>query len=252
MAGLASALSSLFMYGPEGGRYDGGKSRYSRISIAGIDPTDPSKIFGSLTERTFQYWPESISDSIDLGWNFKDIPGASHSLAQWSSNGGRTISFEVPLHRFTRPLSTRTSQEKVRDVIGDSGPNADSAHNVDIRNEIQYLRGYCYPTYAEIGGIKGALSPPVGILNVPNLGLNESGGDAIFVIMTSCEVNYMLCFPDGTPRRANVSLSFKQIVQKDKKVTYKGWPDQYKIEDDEKLAKGGGHSIVNLGIGSVS
>lgn len=254
MAGFITAISEVLMYGPEGGKYAGGE-KYSSISIAGVDPTDPSKMFESLPERTLQYWPESVSDSYEIGWNFKDIPGASHALAQWASNNGRTISFDVHFHRFTRPIAHRTSAEKLKDIGDKAGPKADPSSNVDIRNEIAYLRGYCYPTYGVIGGIKGSFPPPVAILNIPGLGLNESdGSDSIFAVMTQCEVTYILCFPNGTPRHATVSLAFKQIVQKANGVEFKGWPDNYvsasQIEE-EKMLVGGGRKTAKLSVGNV-
>lgn len=251
MGGIVSALSEILKYGPEGGKYAGGE-KYASMSIAAVDPRDPSRMFESLPERTFQYWPESISDSYEVGWNFKDIPGASHALAQWASNNGRTISFDVHFHRFTRPIDNRTYAERAKDLTKNAGPSSDAGSNVDIRSELSYLRGYCYPTYATIGGVKGSFPPPVGILNIPGLGLNESdGSDSIFVVMTQCEITYILCFPNGVPRHATVSLSFKQIVQKSNGVYFKGWPDLYKIEKTEGLTAGGGRTIAKLDVGKV-
>ncbi len=243
--GFASTLTEVIKRGPEG--QESGGYHYSSMSIAGIDPRDPTKILDlngveTLNERSFQYWPESISDTIDVGWNFKDIPGASHALAQWASNGGRTISFEVPMHRFIRPDDSRSTQEKLKDPFGASGPSSQTPidnrpHNVDIVNEIRFLRGFCYPLYEQIGDVYGAFPPPIAILNVPGLRLNESGdgadADSIFAVMTGCDVTYMLSFADGTPRRANVALTFRQVVQRSEGVVYKGWGSGFKIGQGE-------------------
>lgn len=256
MAGLIATLTEVMAYGPEGQGVFGGP-KYAAMTIGAVDPRDPSKLYRGnvkspiLPQRTFQYWPETISDSYEIGWSFKDIPGASTALAQWASNNGRTISFEVHLHRYTRPLDSRTNKDKAMDPIKKAGPSAYPAHNVDVKNEIQYLRGYCYPTYEEIGGIKAAYPPPVTILNIPGLGLNETnGGDAIFAVMTQCDVNYLLLFADGTPRHATVSLAFRQIVQKGNAVYFKGWPN-YKIDNSEQLASGGGRYQETINVGDV-
>lgn len=228
--GIVGSIVEAMMLGPESGDV-------KAMSIAGVDPIDPTKLL--LTERTFQYWPETIQDSIEIGWNFRDIPGASHALAQWGSNNGRTITFEVQLHRFQIPyddkeannaftvrtfgssLLTRPDDQYLKDV----------RHlNVDIRNEIRFLRGFCYPSYREVEGRTVAHPPPIAILDIPGVGLNESGGNTIFAVMTSCDVTYTLLFPNGVPRRATVALTFKQVVQREEGVFFKGWggPAPYK------------------------
>ena len=230
--GFIGKLIEAIMNGPEG-------MEYASMSIAGIDPSDPAGSKILLPERSFQFWPESISDSIEVGWQFKEIPGASHSLAQWSSNGGRTISFEVRLHRFMKPVKDRTVFDTILDPFKLTGPGAEylkdmRPHNVDIDAEIRYLRAYCYPSHTEIEGGVVALPPPVACLCVPGVGLNETGSDTIMAVMTGCDVTYNLLFPNGKPRNATISLTFKQIVQtKDRGVLWRGLgdksPNPYKI-----------------------
>jgi hypothetical protein len=221
--GFVGQLIEAIMNGPEG-------MDYANMSIAGIDPTDAAGSRLVLPERAFQFWPESIQDSIEIGWQFKEIPGASHALAQWASNGGRTISFEVRLHRFMKPVGARTTWEKVLDPITLTAPGNQylkdmRPHNVDIDAEIRYLRAFCYPTYKLDKETKSVASypPPVACLCVPGVGLNETGGDTIFAVMTGCDVTYNLLFANGVPRNATVALTFKQIVQtKDRGVLWRG------------------------------
>ena len=188
------------------------------MSILGIDPMDAAGSKVLLPERSFQFWPESIQDSIEIGWNFKEIPGASHSLAQWAQNGGRTISFEVRLHRFMKPVESRSVFEKILDPMSLTGPGNEylkdmRPHNVDLQAEIQYLRAFCYPSYQVADGSTMAHPPPIAMLCLPRMGLNEDGTDVIAAVMTGCDVTYNLLFPNGVPRNATVALTFKQVVQ---------------------------------------
>lgn len=220
--GLIGQLIEAIMNGPEGAR------TYAHMSIAGVDPTDPAGSKLLLPERTFQFWPESIQDTIEVGWNFKEIPGASHALAQWAQNGGRTISFEVRLHRFMKPVGDRTVFDFILDPFNLTAPGNQwikdmRPHNVDLETEIRYLRAYCYPSYKKIEKSTAAYPPPVALLCIPGVGLNEDGGDVILAVMTGCDVTYNLLFPNGTPRNATVALTFRQIVQKaGKGVFWKG------------------------------
>lgn len=43
--------------------------------------------------RKFQYFPETIADTKQVGYQPKEIPGGSLPLYQWSNSGERTISF---------------------------------------------------------------------------------------------------------------------------------------------------------------
>jgi len=207
--GVIGALTEAMLYGPEG-------MDYKAMSIAGVSPTDQTVM---LPERTFQFWPESIADTIEIGWNFKDIPGASHSLAQWASNGGRTITFEVHFHRFMKPVSDRNTFETILDPFQLNTPNSEylkdnRPYNVDVAAEIKYLRAFCYPSYKDVEGYRSVFPPPIAILSVPGSRISDTdASDVIYAVMTACDVNYILAFPDGTPRRASVSLTFKQVVQ---------------------------------------
>lgn len=245
--GLAGTIVEAIMEGPEG-------SDAVSMSIAGIDPKYPKTLL--LPERSFQYWPDTISDSIDIGWSFKDIPGTSHSLAQWGSNSGRTITFEVQLHRFMKPRTSLSVMEKVRTMAtvllttpASTLPKDERPHNVDIAEEIRFLRAFCYPYFDELDDIKITRPPPVAILAIPGLPLKESSGESVmYAVMTSCDITYTLLFPNGTPRRATLSLTFRQIVQRQNEgVSYAGHPLNYDSgAGDEGLAPGGARPLNDI------
>lgn len=261
--GLISSVVDAIARGPEGGVP-------ASITMAGVDPLDPSRIYSSgnisshltqsgggdvdFSERALQWWPETLSDTIDITWDFKNVGGGSHALAQWASNGGRTIAFDVQLSRLMMPVTSRNTirevgQAKLTDP-SDQRPMDNRPYNVDIVEQIRFLRGFCYPTYIETEGIIGALPPPVMILSVPNFGLNESGGDEIFCIMTGCDVTYTLAFRDGTPRRATVSVTLRQIVQDSRGIRFKGFgpgaPSQYRMSTSEGLNRNAGRNINGI------
>ena len=203
--GVIGALIEAMSNGPEG-------AKFRSISMAGINAKNGDM---SINERTFQFWPESLSDTIEVGWSFKDIPGMSNALAQWASNNGRTISFEVHFSRFMKPEGKRSVPfETFLPGPNNTKPSDSPGYNVDIVREIKWLRAFCYPFYEKIDGYTTSAAPPVAILCVPGHALGDAtGDDCIYAVMTGCDVTYMLAFPDGTPRRASVSLTFKQILQ---------------------------------------
>lgn len=221
--GLIASIVEAIAEGPEGGSV-------ASLTMMGVDPKDPSQPYKGVnfdfSERALQYWPETISDTIEIGWSFKEVGGASHALAQWASNGGRTISFDVRLSRYMMPVDTRSLIETIKagfETPDSMAPKNNNPYNVDIKEQIRFLRGFCYPTYSETEGIVNALPPPIMILDVPKLGLNEEGGDTIYCLMTGCDVTYNLLFRDGTPRSATVALTLRQIVQTKDGVRFKGF-----------------------------
>jgi hypothetical protein len=255
LPGIVTSIIDTVMRGPEG-------RDYASLTMAGLDPRNPTRIYEDarvdFRERALQYWPETITDSIEIGWNFKDIGGGSGALAQWASNGGRTITFDVNLSRLMAPVSSREGADRIFAMLVD--PNSGDGigveqkpYNVNIVEYIKFLRGFCYPTYTDIGNIVSALPPPVMILNIPNFNLNEAGGDAIYCVMTGCDVSYVLSFPDGTPRRATVSLTLRQIVQTRNGVQYAGFGSAAPIKYDsfaqwksEGLDTSAGRKIGNI------
>ena len=216
--GIFGGIASIVCDGPTG-------EKPAWMSMCGIDATISQGDVGkpAIAQMAFQYWPESIQDTIEIGWNFVEIPGASHALAQWGSNGGRTISFEVVLSRLMKPEGDRTMLEKILDPFQMTKPSSYPDKNVNVAAGIRYLRAYCYPLYKQGQTHVEAYPPPIAVIYAPNSDWNEKGGDTIYAVMTGCDVTRALAFPDGTPRLATVALTFRQVVQVPTKgLTYVG------------------------------
>jgi hypothetical protein len=210
MSNMAFALSSLG--GAAAAASAAGltsTARQARASMMGIDPETGTTI---LDEQAFQFWPETLQDSIEIGWEPKQVPAMSHALMQWGSNGGRTFSFELEMIRVMKPLGKQPSP------LGLPPENpmneANQPFNVNIEYMVSWFRAFCYPDYQENAvGIRRAKSPPIAILNMPNMCLNEDGSDIIFAVMTGCDITYEKLFSDGQPRMVKVSLTFKQVIE---------------------------------------
>lgn len=202
--------------GPEGGEL-------ASVSMAGVSPVDGSII---IKERAFQFWPESLSVSAEIGWNFKEIPGLSHALAQWTQNGGRTFTFSVQFSRFMKPWPNgELSWQQVRS-LGLNKPDSETPidnrpMNISVKEQIQWMRQFYLPDYtqADVSGVQSTVSvpPPICMICFPKMGLNEDTSDVIWAVLTQFDEEYVLCFPNGEPRMATVSLGFKQVIQ---------WPGQ--------------------------
>lgn len=221
MLGLPGRIVQAIMGGPEG-------RKSASLSIAGVSPVDGSII---VPERTFQFWPESVTEEPEIGWQFKDIPGASHALAQWTQNGGRTFSFEVVFSRFMLPVEQLSTVEKLLSLglntPGATMPKDNQPMNVSVKQCMQYLRMYYLPDYVQSGDVTVASPPPIAVLYAPNMGWNEDGRDVIWGVMTQCSMNHMLSFACGEPRLATASLAFRQVIQ---------WPAQGVIMKNRTMA----------------
>ncbi len=175
-------------------------------SIAGLDPVSGVFVPG-LEERAFQFWPESIDDSLASGWVSKPIPGASHSLMQWGSNEGRTITFELPLRRYMD-----YEQDGILILKADPTSDSNRPFNSNVDFAIKYFRAFMYPIKTKNAAAMQA--PPIAILNFPGMSLNEDGGDHLFTVMTQCDVAYEKGMSRrGFTKSAKLSLAFKQVVQ---------------------------------------
>jgi hypothetical protein len=171
-----------------------------------------------------------------------------------NGNNGRTITFEARFHRFMKPVDSRNKFEFLLDPLEVNRPESqypkdNRLHNVDVAAEIRFLRGFCYPSYKlDENSYLTAYPPPIAMLCIPNHAMGDTkGDDVIYAIMTSCDVNYMLAFPDGTPRRANVSLTFRQIIQdpKNNSIYQTGYQEGFQyagswMDSKEGLPAGGG------------
>ena len=210
-----------------------GRDQREGISMMGLDPSNGEVV---LKEAMFQWWPESLSDTITTGWTEKQIPGGSHSLQQWGGNGGRTISFEVILSRNLREkddLGVLQGAGLGSGLVNPQNPR-NLPFNYDITAGIRYLRAFCYPEYDDLG----ATAPPICLLHVPGHELNETGSDTLWCVMTGCDITYRHSFENGTPRLATAALTFVQVVQRPSTDTSSGVSYKQRSDLYSKFSEG--------------
>jgi len=170
----------------------------------------------------FQYFPETWSDSQEVNYNARDIPGGSMPIQQWINSGARVISFQAA---FTCDVDLvaqgETQQLTIFNLLKSAGVQR---RNVDLRTVQTYLRTYRLPTYGGEAdtGAPLTLPPPKCVLTIPRSGIGLIGGaingdnplpDSIVSYMTQCEFNVMACFPSGLPRVMTADLAFTQTPQ---------------------------------------
>jgi len=222
--GVIGAITEAIKFGPEG-------QDYASMSIQPVEPLSPGKAIGQSLK--LQYWPESIAESHEIGWTFKDLPGASASIAQWASNGGRTFTFETHFSRFIKPEEDVDDNvfQRALDPFKANTPEStklkdNTAHNVDVAACLRCLRMCKTPWHKE--GEDHLASPPIIILHIPGSQINDfDGSDTIFSVLTSLDITYTLAFPNGVLRKATASLSFKEVVQRPEGGVF--WMDNTKM-----------------------
>lgn len=231
IASLASALSSRLP--------DKAKKAY----LIELDETDsPCAAFA------FQYFPESISDSKNINYQQKEIPGGSLPLYQWVASGERLITFtavftsDVDLLPPRRP--GQSSAEASSGLVSRVKAAGVNSRNTDIRAAVAWLRRYTLPTYAR----NITYSPSKLRLSLPGSGIGVAGGaiagsvldDTVICVMTQCDVTYEAFFPSGLPRYVTVNVSFAQIPQMNGQVLFPARNDLY---DNYVTATGGSTSL---------
>lgn len=200
-----------------------GNRRRSSAAIEELDETDQPAPGGFLR---LQYFPETLSDSKQVNWSPKEIPGGSLPLYQWIASGERVISFQAV---FTTDIDI--SQRSI--TLEGLKVRGRDDRNVDIRTAVLWLRRFMMPSYLDgTASTGGALTraPRKLKLYLPNSGIGAAGGawtthsglDFITAIMTACEVEWVQFFPSGMPRIATVQLSFAQIAQYQGTVVFPG------------------------------
>lgn len=188
-------------------------------------PINEDGTFNDDFERAFQFWPESLQDSRgDVGWQEKVIPGGSHPLVQWTAGGGRRLSFTVFFSRDKHPDET-AAEEAEAEITGEVDED-----NISIPAAISWLRYFTYPLYTPDSLVVIPPSPLLLVFPKTETGaaygageVSVDGGrpiDAVSCVMTSCDVTYHSWFPDGSPRVAEASLEFLEIVQSGGKVFF--------------------------------
>ena len=196
MAGLVS-LTQALINGPD-----------EKLAKAYLIPLDQDGVQDITRKFTFQFYPESVSVSVSVNYAAKDIPGLSHPLQQWTSTGGRTISYDA---LFSRDIRPQEDLGLVGAVVNPQDPD-NVPWNMDPRYGVARLQSFVFPTYSEIDGVQVATPPPVLFMVLEGMDLG-TGGDPVYALLTSVNVEYQRLFPNGVPRRVRVSLEFVEVIQ---------------------------------------
>lgn len=172
--------------------------------------------------RSFQFWPAELSDNQAINYANKQIPGSNLPFYQWISGGEHIVSFTA-----TFAADLQYSDDRYDVAIHED------KHTVDVAAAVKWLRFLCYPDY--IKNQEFADPPPSLILVFPNTPIGQDMSDRMNCIMTQCDVTWKKWFPDGSPRLAEVQLSFAEIVQLPKNTRFygrtslTGWQKRYKM-----------------------
>ena len=234
MAGLLSLASGTF------GDNVASKSEAAIIELDSLKGDVPSD--GSFK---FQYYPETISDTKQVNYQRRDMPGGSLPIYQWINSGERAISFtavfatdvniaEAPGADNGKVLSpTAENTQKRLEYVGQK------ERNVDIRGAILRLRNMVLPVYTGGDSIK-TQAPRKLLLYLENTGIGLMGGlggdtladgkaettkrpsNTVLCIMTQCDITWESFFPNGLPRIVTVQLTFAEIAQRGGRVIFPG------------------------------
>lgn len=201
--------------------------------------------------RRFQYYPESVADSKQVGYQPKEVPGGSLPLYQWTTSGERTISFTAFLTtdidhlvmqqtvETDQPTGARQGDQtpppgvEIRTTSISGSVNRVSERlraagalqrNPYIPAAIAWLRRFMLPRYGENVEVGVPLTQPPHklLLHLTGTQIERGGGvggfsvpgGGILCVMTTCDVNYEKFFPSGNPRKVSVDLAFAEVPQR--------------------------------------
>jgi hypothetical protein len=231
MAGLLSLASAL--------RSDNPRNR-SEASIIDLDPGNEDKPYKKSDQINvlragtanapksfrFQYFPETISDTKQVNYQRRDVPGASLPIYQWVNSGERLISFTAVFSTDVNLGLSYTTAFSLHERLKGAGHED---RNVDIRAAVSVLRDKMMPLYPKSTTPTQVKAPPKLLLYLPGTGIGWAGGfntgapeaeHSVICIMTQCDVSWESFFPNGLPRLATVQLSFAQLAQRGGRVVF--------------------------------
>jgi hypothetical protein len=220
----------------------GNRSLDSKTSCVAIEELNESDNNAGHPILRFQYFPESITDSKEVNWTPKDIPGGSLPLYQWISSGARTLSFQAVFTTDVDFSAEALNQAEALALWGRLQASGEQGRNVDSRAAVLWLRRFMMPRYgsATQTGTPLTTAPRKLRLHIPGSGIGlahgglsrvHDGHDFITAIMTGCQVQWVQFFPSGFPRIVEVSLSFAQVAQFQGAVYFPSPKD----DDEDKL-----------------
>lgn len=207
--------------------------RKSSMKLLRLKPEDDTPDKSALS---FQYWPETLTDSAQVNYVKKSIPGGSLPLYQWVNGGEHSVSFQamfttdVDLTKWNDKQPASDVNESYAAEIKDKGLRS---RNIDIRGALIWLRSFRMPTYKPDGTY---LPPPKAILTIPGYRMGMWSGDTgtgtepddMVCVMTQCEIEIRASFPNGVPRIAVVTLAFEEVAQRSGIVKFPGYNDRIK------------------------
>lgn len=218
----------------------------SQVVLVKLLPPDDAP---DLPGFALQYFPEAISDTKQVNYVQKAIPGGNLPLYQWINGGERTISFTAA---FSSDVDLSLHDGRTYEAL--KGQEL-LDRNVNVAAAILWLRSFMMPTYDE--KTARPLPPPRASLSIPGSAIGYTGGvnkwddspHKIRCVMTQCDVEYKAFFPSGTPRLASVSLSFGQIAQYPGAVVFPGNVEPGTAPGySQQVSRGGLSSVIAGGI----
>jgi len=204
------------------------------ISLAGLNP-QTLEIDKDIGVRRFQFWPESLQVSYGGGdWASQIGLGAPVEHHSWTSGGGAAVSFTAVIARELAPEQAKPGVLEIASaamtggaigaayaalaMLGEpmpsedwDGDGGDPEYSWDVNLFITWLTNFRRPKF-NAGIIEAGL--PLGFLHIPNVLLDPTADatDRMFCVLDPFESTIQACYPDGTPRYAEVSLSFRQTM----------------------------------------
>jgi hypothetical protein len=167
----------------------------------------------TYVERSMQWFPESLQETGGADWDEKKIPGGSHPLYNYQGGQGRSFSFTLVLTSDEDPeLGTMSSGKD----------NAYGVRNLDIRQELGWVRSLCAAMYNSAEGGLRVAPPPVVRLRVENIGWGADNGAEVYCLFQTYDIAYEKLWPSNYPRLVTVSLQCVETVQESGKIQFLG------------------------------
>jgi hypothetical protein len=200
MAGLASLASKI------------ASNFHEKNTTVVLREANPDGSPGTEEDFVFQYFPETLTDTKQVNYQRRNVPGTSLPAYQWIFSGERSVGFTA---YFTTDVDLLADPEFVNEIES-SGLQS---RNVDIRAALLRLRGYLLPEYTEDTHVV-TVAPRRVYLQIEGSGIGFAGGstkdprDQIYCVMTQCDITWEQFFPSGLPRIVSVQLAFAEVAQK--------------------------------------
>jgi hypothetical protein len=223
----------------------GSSRKFPKFYIIPLD-ANTGDILPDMPAIYLQYWPESLSyDRGSINWNNTDVPGSSHGLLSWGSNGNPTLSFTAIFSRDHDP-AYMSQDDRINSIKpGPLNKSGDIYHDVNIDAINAWFAAAANPKYASNTSViapSTPVQPPPILQIVPEYISPQDGlalGEAIsgsllsgqssrrtrgvelsmredrdfYCVLSSFSVEFQSFFPSGAARLAQISLSFTETIQ---------------------------------------